>query len=274
MRSVSFVLGFSVVFIVLGLVLSQAVSMIGGASRTITMVAGGAVILLGFNVAFDFLKVLNLELRFHSGKRPAGMVSAFFFGAAFAAGWSPCVGPMLASILFLAGSGSSVNAAILLGLYSLGLALPFLLAGAFFVHLEGTLTFFKKHLREVKFASGALLVLIGVSMLLGSFSALNGTLSRWAYALDELSGTGALIARVLFTSIYVAVAVLAGLSALRGGMIRDRDASSKARNARPMYLRAIALVVAVGTLTLAFLEASGILNSAEILSAWFLFQGI
>ncbi len=268
-RSLAFVLGFSAVFVGLGLILSGAAAMIGGASRTISFIAGIAVILLGLNVAFDFLKILNLEARFNFRDRPTGSISAFFFGAAFAAGWSPCVGPMLASILFLAGSGSPERAAVLLSVYSLGLALPFLAAGLFFGSLEGVLRFFKRHLREVKFASGGLLVLIGISMLAGNFRALNGTLARWGYALDELSGTGALIARVGFAVFYGAIALVSALRPLRYPAAADAEDARRA-----IGRRAIAFGLAAAFLTLAVLEASGLLASVKLIAAWFLFQGI
>ena len=278
-RALAFVLGFSAVFVGLGLVISGAAAMIGGASRTVSVIAGFAVILLGLNVAFDFLKILNLEARFHSGKRPAGSISAFFFGAAFAAGWSPCVGPMLASILFLAGSGSLGRAAVLLGVYSFGLALPFLAAGLFFGSLEGVLRFFKSHIREVKFASGGLLVLIGLSMLAGNFRALNGTLARWGYALDDLSGPGALIARVGFAALYGALAFAAAFRAIRVSASADGESMRvagprRATTRRSVARRALATCTAAALFALAILEASGLLVSARILAAWFLFQGV
>lgn len=258
-RSIAFALGFTVVFVTLGLVLSRATAMIGGASRTLSVAAGLAVIILGLNVTFDFLKVLNREARFHPASRPAGAVSAFLFGAAFAAGWSPCVGPILASILFLAGTGSAGRAAVLLGLYSFGLALPFLAAGAFFARLERPLGYIKKHLKTVRLASGALLVLIGSSMLAGNFRTLSGSLTRWGYALDGLTGTEALVARGAFTAFYGALACLAAIYGFR---------------AIPVARRAIAFCLAASALTLALMEASGVLISARTVAAWFLFQGI
>jgi cytochrome c-type biogenesis protein len=261
-RSVGFVAGFSLVFILLGLALSQATSLIGGTSRTVTIVAAFAVIFLGLNVAFDFVKMLNIERRIHLTRRPSGMVSAVFFGAAFAAGWSPCVGPMLASILFLAGRGSTLNAGILLSAYSLGLALPFLAAGAFFGKLEGIFGFFKKRMRAIKLVSGALLVAIGLSMLIGDFRLLPGLLAKWGYNLEGLTGTDAVIAKWVFVTIYGAMAFFVAYL--------GRKAAPSAGATKRIFV--IIFTVVFGAL--AILEAVGILDSAGMVAIWLRFQGI
>ncbi|GHV64291.1 hypothetical protein AGMMS49587_16380 [Spirochaetia bacterium] len=127
--TVSFILGFSAVFIVLSILLSTTLFLLGGISRYITIAAGIIVIILGLNVIFDFLSFLNYEKRFHLNKRPRGIAGTFLAGAAFGAGWTPCVGPILGSILLLAGqSGKTATAALYLAVYSAGLGLPFLLA--------------------------------------------------------------------------------------------------------------------------------------------------
>lgn len=261
-RSVAFVAGFTLVFILLGLAFSRATSLIGGTSRTVAIVAGVAVVFLGLNVAFDFVKMLNIERRIHLTRRPDGMASALLFGAAFAAGWSPCVGPMLASILFLAGSGSSLDAGILLGAYSLGLALPFLAAGAFFGKLEGVFVFFKKRMRAIKLASGALLVAIGLSMLVGDFRLLPGRFAKWGYSLEGLTGTEAVIAKWVFVAVYGAIAVVAAFLGRKA--VLSAGATKKG----------FAIIFAVTFGALAILEAMGILDSAGLVAAWLRFQGI
>jgi cytochrome c-type biogenesis protein len=262
LRSLAFVAGFSLVFILLGLALSRATAMIGGTSRIVSLIAGVAVIFLGLNVAFDFVKMLNIERRVRLTRRPDGIASAVLFGAAFAAGWSPCVGPMLASILFLAGRGSTLNAAFLLSAYSLGLALPFLAAGAFFGRLEGVFAFFKKRMRAIKLVSGALLVAIGVSMLVGDFGLLPGLFAKWGYALESASGAKAVVAKWVFTAIYGASATIAAL-------LGWKTASAIGATKR---IFAIGLMVVFGAL--AILEATGVLNSAAVVAAWLRFQGI
>jgi cytochrome c-type biogenesis protein len=261
-RSIAFVAGFSVVFMVLGLAFSRATAMIGGTSRTIALIAGAVVILLGLNILFDFFKVLNLERRFRLGKRPQGFFSAFLFGAAFGAGWSPCVGPMLASILLLAGRGSTAKAATLLGVYSLGLGLPFLAAGFFFGKIEGVMVALKRRMREVKIVSGLLLVLIGLSMIGGDFTRLSGQFARLGYAIQAFTESHAGTYRILSTMVYGAIAALFFPFVFFRG---KRGSTAK---------RAVAAGIALAAAALACLEALGAFNSARLLASWLLFQGI
>jgi len=104
-RTLAFVLGFTLVFSAMGILFSGASILLGSLSRTITMIAGCLVMLLGLNLVFDFIKVLNLEARFHATKAPRGYAGAFILGVAFAAGWSlPLVFPELGVLLSLVGS--------------------------------------------------------------------------------------------------------------------------------------------------------------------------
>jgi cytochrome c-type biogenesis protein len=183
-RTAAFVAGFTIVFVALGMLFSGASFLLGGLSRTITTVAGAIVVLLGLNLIFDFLTLLDLEARFHSRKAPVGYLGAVLVGVAFAAGWSPCVGPILASILLYASrEGGAPRAAILLSAYSLGLALPFLAAALFFDRMSGLMAWFKRHARGVRIVTGILLVLLGASMVLGKLGALSGATARWGAAL-------------------------------------------------------------------------------------------
>jgi cytochrome c-type biogenesis protein len=166
-----FTLGFSAVFVAGSIVLSGLV--IASGLRYMDIAAGIIVILLGLNVLFDFLRFLNYEKRFHVKGSPGGFAGAFLAGAAFGAGWTPCVGPVLTSILLLAGqSGSIVRAALYLALYSAGLALPFLAAAFFFDRFAPASARLRRHLPLIQRVSGALLVLIGALILSGRFRAL------------------------------------------------------------------------------------------------------
>ena len=142
-----FVLGFSAVFITLGILVSTTFSLMGGISKYINWAAGIIVIVLGLNVIFDFLSFLNYEKRplfqrqmrrDSSGStqgetRGRGIFAAFFAGAAFGAGWTPCIGPILTGILLMASQDGKIGTAVFyLAVYSAGLALPFLLAALFF----------------------------------------------------------------------------------------------------------------------------------------------
>ena len=174
-----FVLGFSAVFVVFSLFFSAAFSLMGGAARYLNAGAGIVVILLGLNVIFDFLSFLNYEKRFHRKTRPRGIIGAFVAGAAFAVGWTPCVGPLLAGILLMAGqSGKAGTAALYLAAYSAGLGLPFLGAAVFFDVFLKRAAKLRAHLPLIRRLSGGLLVLIGVLILTGRYTALNILLQR------------------------------------------------------------------------------------------------
>ena len=186
--AVSFILGFTAVFIVLSIIISATFFLMGGASKYIRIAAGIIVIILGFNIIFDFLSFLNYEKKLHitgnihSDSFFRKCVRSFLIGAAFAAGWTPCIGPILASVLFLAGeSGKAGIAAIYLAVYSFGLGLPFLLAAVFFDRFLVTSKWFRDHMQVIKIASGILLIIIGLLILTGRFSAMNIALQRWQY---------------------------------------------------------------------------------------------
>ena len=178
----SFILGFTAVFIVLSIIISATFFLMGGVSKYIQIIAGIIVIILGLNVIFDFFTILNYEKRFHITGKFRGLAGTFLTGAAFAAGWTPCIGPILASVLFLAGqSGKAGIAAVYLAIYSFGLGIPFLLAAAFFDRFLVSAKWFRTHMRLIKIISGILLVIIGLLILTGRFSALSVILQRWQY---------------------------------------------------------------------------------------------
>ena len=186
-RTLFFVAGFTVVFIGLGLVFSGGGMLFAGrATRMITTIAGGIIILFGLNMIFDFIKILNREVRTQVSSKPAGAAGSFIVGMAFGAGWTPCIGPILASILLVASrSGRAPEAIVLLGSYSAGLALPFLLAGLFFERMSPIMNWFKKRGREVRIVSGVLLVALGLAMSFGRLTALNGMFVRWGMQLKS-----------------------------------------------------------------------------------------
>jgi thiol-disulfide isomerase/thioredoxin len=161
----------------------------GGVSRWINRISGAVVIALGLNIIFDFFKFLNYEKRLRLTKRPAGIIGAFAAGAAFGAGWTPCVGPVLAGILLLAAqSGGIPRAALYLAFYSAGLGLPFLLTSLFFSAFAKTHVMLRPHLPLIRKISGALLVAIGVLMCTGRYQALNALAAQWQ---NRLTGGGA-----------------------------------------------------------------------------------
>ena len=192
LRSLSFVLGFTVVFVLLAIVFGNGARFIGSAlPRTIMRGAGVVVVILGLNMLFDFIPFLRGEIKATLPARAAGFSRAFLFGMLFAAGWSPCIGPILSSILlFAAQSGNGVKAAFLLGAYSLGLGIPFLLAGLFFDKAEPLLNWFKRHARAVRIIAGLLIIFFGILMITAGLSSITAFFARIGFALEEYAQTG------------------------------------------------------------------------------------
>ena len=177
-----FVLGFTVIFVILSIIVSTTFLLMGGVSTYINIAAGLVIIILGLNVIFDFLSVLNYEKRLQITKKPRGFPGAFFAGASFGAGWTPCIGPILAGVLLLAGQGGEAGIAVLyLLLYSLGLGFPFLIAALFFDRFLVPAKWFREKMPVIKKISGFLLIIMGLLILTGRFSALNAALQRWQY---------------------------------------------------------------------------------------------
>jgi cytochrome c-type biogenesis protein len=172
--TLAFGLGFSIIFILLG----ASASFLGGiASRhhQIIRVAGGLVIIVfGLHLTGILrLPFLEVEKRVHLREKPAHVLGTVLVGMAFGAGWSPCIGPMLGSILILAGSEESViEGVILLTVYSAGLWIPFLLMSAF---INLILLFLQKARRMLQFfnvAAGMLLIALGIALVLDRFGML------------------------------------------------------------------------------------------------------
>ena len=197
-----FILGFTAVFIIFSIIISATFLLMGGAGKYIQLIAGIIVIVLGINYIFDFISVLNYERRFHITKQNKkgfkSLICAFLAGTAFGAGWTPCIGPILTGVLFLAGqSGKAGIAALYLGLYSLGLALPFLLAALFFDRYLVPAKWFREKLPVIKIISGCLLIIIGILIITNRFTALNIALQRWQFQFIYWAEDKALPFRIL-----------------------------------------------------------------------------
>ncbi len=176
-----FIAGFTTVFVLIfGLTYTLA-DLLGADIRPwIQIIAGIAVIIMGLHFMGIFrIGFLNMEKRFHfqSATKPVGLIGAFLVGAAFAAGWSPCVGPFLGAALTNAiDSQSTLSGVGLMLVYSAGLGIPFLLAGLFMSQLLGFIARVRRHYRVIELASGLLLVLIGVLIITNNMSELTRTL--------------------------------------------------------------------------------------------------
>lgn len=163
LNTVFFVIGFSVVFSALGVIIN---STLGGLSSEI--ISGfnqiGGVIIIGFGV-FLLLTIkfrsLNIEKKFIPKREKASYPLSFLFGLAFAAGWTPCVGPILGTILTLAAATPAASFNLLLA-YSLGLGIPFILMGVFFSRATRIIKAMSKHLKYYSVIIGSLIIILGI----------------------------------------------------------------------------------------------------------------
>lgn len=176
----AFVLGLSLVFVLMGAAASGLGQFIAQHKRTLGTVGGGIIILFGLHYMGLFrLGFLNFEKRFHLQSKPAGLAGAFVIGLAFGFGWTPCVGPILSSILMIAAMGEDMTYGIsLLSTFAAGLAIPFLLAALAAGPFMRFLSRFRRHMRAVELAMGGLLVVTGVLMVTGSLVAITAWLLR------------------------------------------------------------------------------------------------
>ena len=164
LNTVYFVLGFSLVFAVLGVILNSALATVGPTfQHTLSSIGGIVIIAFGLYLILSIkLRILNFEKRMTKiPKFKTSYITSFVFGAAFAAGWTPCVGPILGSIFTLAATapGAAYNSLLA---YSLGLGIPFLITGAFFTRATGLIRRMVKHLKYFNPAMGAMLVIVGI----------------------------------------------------------------------------------------------------------------
>jgi cytochrome c-type biogenesis protein len=169
-----FVAGFSTVFVAFGAGASVVGSVMRYYSNELAMVAGVFIIIMGLHfLGVTPIGLLNRQARVDVQK-PVGLWGAYVMGLAFALGWTPCIGPILAAILAVAASEATVTkGAGLLAVYSLGLGIPFLIAALAVEPFAAFLTRFRAHLAHMEKVMGGLLVLTGVAFLAGFFTQMN-----------------------------------------------------------------------------------------------------
>ncbi len=267
-----FVLGFALVFVSLGLLFGGGGLLFARWRSIIDRVAGALVILFGLNTMFDWANALNRELRFHPRARPRSGIGAMLVGAAFGAGWTPCVGPALASILFMAGAGGDpTRGAALLAVYAAGLGLPFLVAGAFVSSLSNQIQAIRVHARAIRVASGALMTLMGLLIELGSLSSVNASMFGIAAKFQNWGADHAVAQRAIFGAIFLALAAFGSILGLRYAR-RSMNQNTIARRRLIASLAFAAFTIVM--LSLAALVFAGVARPNEILAGWLRFQGI
>ncbi len=179
LNSLAFVLGLSVVFILLGAAASEVGQLLSQYKALISRIAGLVIIVFGLHLTGIMpIKWLYTDARMHNVKGGSTPWGAFVMGFAFAFGWTPCVGPILAVILgFAAAQDSLIKGVGLLAIYSAGLAVPFLLTALMIQRFLAFYSRFRRHLHTLEIVSGALLIALGVLLALGKFSILSQYLS-------------------------------------------------------------------------------------------------
>lgn len=172
LNTIYFVLGFSLIFSVLGVILNSVLSTVGNTFQS-SLTAVGGLVIIGFGIYLIVsikLRRLNFEKKLTKlPKFKTSYITSFVFGAAFAAGWTPCVGPILGSTFALASTapGAAFNSLLA---YSLGLGIPFLITGAFFAQSTKLIRKITKHLKYFNPVMGAILIVLGVLLFTNQLS--------------------------------------------------------------------------------------------------------
>jgi cytochrome c-type biogenesis protein len=170
--SLFFVLGLSTVFLILGAGASALGRAFASYRPYLEVGAGVVVFIFGLHFLGLFrLKFLDREMRMDAGDQGGSAFGAYFLGLAFAFGWTPCLGPILSAILSLAGGQADVSKGVmLLGVYAIGLGVPFVLVAAFFPQMKRPMVWMKRNMGVIEKTSGVLLVVVGLAMATGFMS--------------------------------------------------------------------------------------------------------
>jgi cytochrome c-type biogenesis protein len=178
-NSIGFILGFSVVFITLGAISTEIGQVAARYKHPLSILAGVVIIIFGLHLTGIFkIKALYTDARLHSVKGSSTILGAFVIGFAFAFGWTPCLGPILSAILVVASQEENVvRGIVLLTVYSLGLAVPFLLTSLLMERFLKFYSRFRSHMHALEIASGGLLIALGVLLVIGRFTLISSWLS-------------------------------------------------------------------------------------------------
>ena len=163
LNTIFFVIGFSVVFSILGVLINSVFSMaVSEFTESLNFVGGTIIVAFGiFMLLSTKIRSLNIEKKFFPKSSKTSYPMSFVFGLAFAVGWTPCVGPILGTILTLAATTPSLSFSLLLA-YSLGLGIPFILMGVFFSRATRLIRSMTKHLKYYNVILGAFIILLGI----------------------------------------------------------------------------------------------------------------
>jgi cytochrome c-type biogenesis protein len=170
--SIFFVIGFSIVFILLGATATVVGKFLLTRLPILEKVAGTLLIILGLHMMGVFrIPFLESDTRVHVNRKPAGPIGALFVGLAFAFGWTPCIGPILTPIMTLAATRDTVWEGVrLLTVYSMGLGVPFLLTAVAINHFLAASARIRRHYRAIELTSGALIIGVGLLLYTGQLT--------------------------------------------------------------------------------------------------------
>ncbi|OVE78151.1 cytochrome C biogenesis protein [bacterium F11] len=180
-NSLLFILGFSTIFIILGATATAFGSALNKYQHIMRLVGGAIVVILGVHfTGLVNIKFLQVEKRIHLRNRPLGYLGSLLIGFAFGAGWTPCIGPILGSILMVAATQTEVTKGIsLLGMYSIGFGVPFFLSA---IALNKFLTTYRRvsrHIPKFVIASGIILIIVGILIMTNNLSFLGLIMTDW-----------------------------------------------------------------------------------------------
>lgn len=175
LNGVFFVLGFSIIFVLMGLGASAIGQLLTDNFNVVRRIGGVIVIVFGlYMIGVLRLLTLDQDRRVRTSVRPPGPLNSLLLGATFSAGWTPCIGPVLASVLVLAGTTSTATeGATLLLSYAAGMALPFLLLTVSLDRMQSLLQRLMPHTERIRIAGGVLMVVLGIMLYTNSFVLLN-----------------------------------------------------------------------------------------------------
>jgi cytochrome c-type biogenesis protein len=255
-----FVLGFTSVFIIMGILLYGVMFFLGGINRIINIASGVIIILFGLHILFNFIPFLNYEKRIQSEKNSSGPAGSFIVGIAFGAGWTPCVGPILGSILLMASqSGQMLLSIAYLTAYSLGLGVPFLLTAVFWGTFLKYLAKLKPLIPVIHIISGLFIIGIGLLMIFGRFILLSAFFLKNGYALAKWAAGNTVSVRLAPALFFLLIAVIPPLVRL----------TRKKTPFKPAVIIFSSLF-----LLLTVMNMLGVINCAAVFSKWLTFTGI
>jgi cytochrome c-type biogenesis protein len=179
-HSLFFIMGFSLIFILMGASASYLGQLLAQYQYWIMKAGGVLIILLGIHfTGIINIPFLQMEKRFEMRRKPLGYLGSFLVGVAFAAGWTPCIGPILSTILIYASTSKSFTTGILLlTYYSIGLGIPFFLSSLAFNSFLSAFDKIKRYMRVITIISGLFLIAIGILFLTDTFSEINSYLNQ------------------------------------------------------------------------------------------------